>query len=264
MILTRLGSKRSLASKIQLYFPPHITYLEPFFGAGGMFFYKPKARHNFLNDIDSDVFNLFQVVMRKKDKLIEVLKQTPQSSDLFNYWVKNQESDDILKAVRFLILSNSSHMGLGHVMSLGSSNTIYEILNKLEETQQLLFGSKFTNYDFRVFFKNIQFRHPEREIKESFVYCDPPYLGTLGYQTDFDEKDSADLFEVLMDTGMNFAVSEYNHPFVLEQARKHHLTVNHVVNRISITKRKSEILITNYKPNRLLFGEEEMIEKEKS
>ena len=69
MILRRLGNKSKLAVKIQQYFPKHKLYIEPFFGAGGMFFHKPKAKYNILNDLDSDVFNLFQVVTLRKNEL---------------------------------------------------------------------------------------------------------------------------------------------------------------------------------------------------
>ena len=65
MILRRLGNKKKIAKEIQKYFPPHKIYIEPFFGAGGMFFNKPKAKYNIVNDLDSDVFNLFQVVMNQ-------------------------------------------------------------------------------------------------------------------------------------------------------------------------------------------------------
>ena len=37
MILRRLGNKSKLATKIQKHFPAHKIYIEPFFGAGGMF-----------------------------------------------------------------------------------------------------------------------------------------------------------------------------------------------------------------------------------
>ena len=43
MILRRLGNKKLIAEKIICHFPPHEIYIEPFFGAGGMFFNKPKV-----------------------------------------------------------------------------------------------------------------------------------------------------------------------------------------------------------------------------
>ena len=86
MILRRLGNKSKIAYKIQKYFPAHEIYIEPFFGAGGMFFNKPKAQHNIMNDLDSDVFNLFDIIVNRKNDFLELLELTPYSSDLFEYW----------------------------------------------------------------------------------------------------------------------------------------------------------------------------------
>ncbi len=106
MILGRLGNKKKIAKEIQKYFPPHKIYIEPFFGAGGMFFNKPKAKYNIVNDLDSDVFNLFQVVMNQKEELEKAFYMMPIHSDLLEYWKKNKETDPIKKAIRFLFLSN--------------------------------------------------------------------------------------------------------------------------------------------------------------
>lgn len=54
MILRRRGNKSGIAEEILKYFPSHTIYIEPFFGAGGMFFNKPKVKYNILNDIDAD------------------------------------------------------------------------------------------------------------------------------------------------------------------------------------------------------------------
>jgi len=89
MILRRLGNKKKIARKIQSYFPKHKIYIEPFFGAGGMFFNKPKAKYNIVNDLDSDVFNLFQVVMNQKEELEKAFYMMPIHRELLEYWKKN-------------------------------------------------------------------------------------------------------------------------------------------------------------------------------
>ena len=61
-MLNRIGSKKVLASDYLALFPKHRIYIAPFFGAGGVFFQKPLSNHNFLNDIDEDVYNLFSVL----------------------------------------------------------------------------------------------------------------------------------------------------------------------------------------------------------
>lgn len=93
MILRRLGNKQAIAHKIIPYFPPHKIYVEPFFGSGGMFFNKPKAQHNIMNDLDSDVFNLFNIVVNRKDEFLELLELAPYSSELFEYWKTNKETN---------------------------------------------------------------------------------------------------------------------------------------------------------------------------
>ena len=91
MILRRLGTKKRIAHKIIAHFPLHKIYIEPFFGAGGMFFNKPKVKYNIVNDLDSDVFNLFQVVLNQKEDLEKTFYMMPIHSDLLEYWKKKQE-----------------------------------------------------------------------------------------------------------------------------------------------------------------------------
>ena len=102
MILRRLGNKSKIAMDIQKYFPQHKIYIEPFFGAGGMFFNKTKVQYNIVNDLDSDVFNLFQVVSNKKEELEAAFKMMPIHSDLLDHWKEHKESEPIKKALRFL------------------------------------------------------------------------------------------------------------------------------------------------------------------
>ena len=116
MILRRLGNKKQIAKEIQKHFPAHKIYIEPFFGAGGMFFNKPKANNNIVNDIDSDVFNLFQVVSNQKDELERRFKQMPIHEDLLNYWKINCETDPISRALRFILISNFTLFGTGTIL----------------------------------------------------------------------------------------------------------------------------------------------------
>jgi len=188
MILRRLGNKQAIASEIQKYFPQHRIYIEPFFGAGGMFFNKPKAKYNIVNDLDSDVFNLFMVVMNQKDELEKAFYQMPIHSDLLNYWKKNEETDPIKKALRFLFLSNITHLGLGEAIRCSVGNDKKILLSEIDKTFDFLFEVKFINEDFKRFIeKYISFRGTY-EQDSAFIYCDPPYLNTNdNYSNSFTE-----------------------------------------------------------------------------
>lgn len=245
MILRRLGNKSKIAKDIQEFFPPHKIYIEPFFGAGGMFFNKPKVDCNIMNDIDSDVFNLFNVISTKKEDLEELFLITPKHQDLLNYWKENQEVEDVRKALRFLFLSNYTYMGKQDTLRLNSRNDVKQLYKGLQTVNEKMFEVQFANMDFRKFLKSVSIE--QQEIKKTFIYCDPPYLKTVNtYSHSFNENDSNDLFDSLKNTGCKFAISEFNNDFVMNQAKERGLNIIYIGERQNIKNRRTEILITNY------------------
>ena len=248
MILRRLGNKKKIAKEIQKHFPPHKIYIEPFFGAGGMFFNKPKAKYNILNDLDSDVFNLFKVVSEQKEELINAFKIMPIHQDLMDYWNKNKEVEPIRKALRFLLLSNYGYMGKPETLGMQITRPSDVILKNIDKTFDMIFNTKLSNKDFRKFLRVIAFRN-EKEIQNTFIYCDSPYLNTVDTYSDSDswiEKDAEDLFDSLQEIGCNFAMSEFNHPFIIDQVEKRGLNIIYIGERQNLKNRRVEILVTNY------------------
>jgi len=252
MILNRIGNKRAIAKKVAAYFPPHNIYIEPFFGAGGMFFNKQAAAHNFLNDLDNEVYNLFNVVMDRKAEFIDMLTKMPIHQSLFNHWVKNKEEDPVKAAVRFIFLSNFSYLGKLDTLRLGMDNSKKQILNKIDSVFSVMQNAKFTNCDFREVFQKISIKPNEKE--KAFIYADPPYLGTTNnYSDSFKKSDVIDLFDCLIDSSIRFAYSEFDNPFIIEQASERGLNIEYICERRALKNRNIEILITNYKNNNLLF-----------
>jgi len=254
MILRRLGNKQVIAEKIQKQFPSHNIYIEPFFGAGGMFFNKPKAKYNIVNDLDSDVFNLFQVVSTRLDELKKAFELMPIHSDLLEYWKTNTEEEPIRKAMRFLFMSNFTYLGKGTTIGLVCGDSKGFLMSKIDETAKFLFDVQFANFDFRKFINSLSFRDKIEQSK-SFIYCDPPYLGTDdNYSHSFTENDSSELFDLLCNSGCRFAMSEFDHPFILKQAEQRNLNLIIIGERKNLKNRRVEILITNYANAPTLFS----------
>lgn len=256
MILRRLGNKKKIAADIIKHFPPHKIYIEPFFGAGGMFFNKPKAKYNIVNDLDSDVFNLFQVVMNQKDcdNLIEFIELMPIHNDLFQFWRYNQEEDKIKKAARFLFLSNFGYMGQAETLRIRADNSKKILLNNLKSFIQDWGNITFSNKDAVRFLESISFGGGVDNIEKAFIYCDPPYLcATDNYSNSFTQQNSIDLFDCLEKIGCKFAMSEFDNPFILKQAKERGLNVITIGERNNLKNRRTEILVTNYKLNNTLF-----------
>ena len=81
-VLKYPGSKWSTAQWIISNFPPRyekMTYLEPFFGSGAIFFNKNRSSVETINDLDSGVVNLFKVIREHPEELARLVDFTPWS-----------------------------------------------------------------------------------------------------------------------------------------------------------------------------------------
>jgi DNA adenine methylase len=252
MILRRLGSKGRIAGNINKHFPKHLIYIEPFFGAGGMYFNKPKAKYNFLNDIDDDVFNLFMVVKERREELYKTIELMPIHQSLMRFWKKNKETDPIWKAVRFLFISNFTYLAKGHNLKFTADNTKRILLERIEPTFIMLQDAKLMCCDFRSVLKNISFQDQKNLTKKSdcFIYADWPYFGTTGWYTHNNntENDVTDALDILCSSGIRFGASEFDNEFILDQAKQRNLNVIEIGERRNLKNRRMEILITNYEP----------------
>lgn len=240
--------------KIIPHFPDHKIWIEPFFGSGSAFFNKQKAKYNIVNDLDSDVFNLFQVVVNQKEELEKAFYIMPIHSDLLNYWKKNKETDPIKKALRFLFLSNFTFMGKMDTIQGGLGNNKMQFYKMIDKTFDILSDVKFFNKDFKKFIKSLAFNPKELTPDNTFIYNDPPYLNSTDTYSDSDKwtkSDSIDLFNCLEETGCKYAMSEFDNPFIIDQAKKRNLNIITIGERQNLKNRRTEILITNYRIKQL-------------
>lgn len=73
------GGKWLLAPWILQHCPPHTCYVEPFLGAGSVFFQKPRSTAEVLNDLDGEIVGLFRLLRdpAQAQELERVLRLTP-------------------------------------------------------------------------------------------------------------------------------------------------------------------------------------------
>lgn len=99
------GAKWSLANWIISYFPEDyekMVYLEPFVGSGAVFFNKLPGAVETINDLDSDIVNLFYVLREHPEELKRLLELTPYSREEYDKAFEPCE-DPIEKARRYMI-----------------------------------------------------------------------------------------------------------------------------------------------------------------
>lgn len=75
------GKAGSVARWVVAHLPQHTTYVEPFFGSGGVFFTKPTSKAEYINDLDGDVANLFRVMRDQPERLATLVELTPYSRE---------------------------------------------------------------------------------------------------------------------------------------------------------------------------------------
>lgn len=248
MVLTRLGNKRKLIKKIYKYFPAHRMRIELFFGAGGAYFNMPKPKYAILNDLDADVYNLYMVMLKDKERLYREIELMPIDECLMKYWKKNEETDPVMKAVRFLLISNFSYLGKGYNIRFGLDNAKKKLLSNIEPTFEYLQHAKIMCSDFRKVIPKISFTKGLNDKEKAFVYMDPVYLDTEHFYKvpNWTEKDTLDCLDIMVNCGIRCAMSEFNHPFVVNSAISRGLQVIEIGERANLKNRRTEILITNY------------------
>ena len=104
------GSKWSLAHWIIGMFPPHHSYLEPFFGSGAVLFNKPRSDIETVNDLDGNVVNLFECIREDPERLARSISLTPYARDIYEKAYLADPEDRFEAALNFYIRLN---MGYG-------------------------------------------------------------------------------------------------------------------------------------------------------
>jgi len=104
------GGKFYIADWIVGLMPRHKIYVEPFFGAGWVFFIKPRSKIEVINDIDDRVYALFKVLSDEElfQRFVEKIWFVGASEKLYYEMLeklKSKELDLVDKAVAFFYVN---------------------------------------------------------------------------------------------------------------------------------------------------------------
>lgn len=178
-VITYYGGKSELAKDIAPYVPAGIKrYVEPFFGSGGLFFYRETrwASIEIINDLNGDVVNFFKVLRDKPKKLIDLLQMTPHSRQEQREaaGVMEKSKNDVTRALYFFIRINQSFNGVRGWSIPVDKNRSREWSNKCNP--DILYKAAA-----RLKLASIENSPALKVMKlydraDTFLYLDPPYL----------------------------------------------------------------------------------------
>ncbi|MFR6673090.1 MAG: DNA adenine methylase [Enterococcus avium] len=202
-ILNYPGSKWTLAETICEIMPKHVTYLEPFFGSGAVFFTKQPSRIETINDLNGRVINFFKVCRDKPEELARKVALTPVSREEQCQSIEIS-ADPVEDARRFLIQSRQSIGGVQRNLTGWRSNiAVYgsKTINEWNQLPELIFevagrlkGAQIENQDALQLLQ----RYNKKEV---LAYVDPPYLLSTRdgryYETELEDDQQPKLLEIL-------------------------------------------------------------------
>lgn len=267
-ILKWVGGKRQLFNEIKKYIPEYKIYYEPFLGGGAVFFGLQPERA-VINDINTSLMCVYQVIRDHTDELIEELKQHKNEADYF-YKIRNWDRDkeaydrksDIQKASRIIYLNKTCYNGLFRVNRAGEFNAPFGryknpgIVNEkaLRAVAGYLRqpGITLMNTDFEKALRGVQ--------KGDFVYFDPPYdpvsdsANFTGYDMRGFDREEQKRLKLLCDAlnkkGTKFLLSNSATDFIFDLYKEY--TIKTIKAKRSVNSRADrrgevdEVLIRNY------------------
>ncbi|MBU1002356.1 MAG: DNA adenine methylase [Proteobacteria bacterium] len=253
-----LGGKSRLADQIIKILPTHDHYAEAFTGAGWIYFRKPLAKSESLNDINGDLIAFYRVLQSHLEEFCKQFKWLLASREMFTDFRRQQTAGgltDIQRAARFYYLQRLAFGGRqGGVFGVDkTSQPRINLVRMEEELSQVHLRLTHT------IIENLPWQDyvARYDGPSTFFYLDPPYYGCeKDYGRDiFSRDDFAHLAEVLGQIKGKFLLSINDVPEIREAFKA--FGVREVETTYSVQQEGSqkvqELLFMNYTPDRGLL-----------
>lgn len=253
------GGKTQLLGEIIKYVPPDYNkFIEPFIGAGAVFF-NLKPGESIIADTNQELIITYEVIRDNSSELIEELQKFQNIKEKF-YEVRKWELSSISKvtrAARFIYLNKTCYNGLYRVNKQGLFNTPFgkrvnpTICDEevIISTSKVLANTKIIHEDF----ENVLSKYA---APGDFVFLDPPYVPvsqyadfkryTIDYFIEEDHIRLKNQFDRLVQLGAYPLLTNSDAPFVLNLFKDYEIKVINTRRSISSnsnTRKGKDVII---------------------
>lgn len=221
-VLKYPGSKWNIARQLAELIPPHHSYVEPFFGSGALLFNKEPSTIETVNDLDSEVTNLFRCIQKDSERLARLVMTTPFSREKYDKQFEIPEGaicvDAYERATGFLIRCWQGHGFRTNGYKVGWKNDVqgresmyalwnwYRLPEWIIEIVERLRKVQIENRPALEVIKRFDYENV-------FMYIDPPYLlGTRTgkqYAHEMTDADHEELLKTLLQSKAKIMLSGY-------------------------------------------------------
>jgi site-specific DNA-adenine methylase len=167
------AGKKRLAKRLVKLIPPHKTYVEPFAGSAAVFFEKPPADTEVLNDADPEIAAAFKALTTLSDRELAALKKKNWTGrkQTFEALKKAKPSGKVDMLHRFIYLSHFAYGAMrGKSYNAAKEGIDAHTIKRIEKHRDRLRGVKVRSGHYVDTMK-------EFDGKDTFFFLDPPYPG---------------------------------------------------------------------------------------
>ncbi|MBW8017427.1 MAG: DNA adenine methylase [Planctomycetes bacterium] len=246
-----MGGKSNMAKRLCQLLPDHKCYVEVFSGAANLLFAKQRSKTEVINDVNSELTNLFRVVRYHWREFLREIRLLLHSREIFSDFKAQPGLTDIQKAARTWFILKTAFGGRGGDpgCTFGYGTTGRARFSRLAFSAVTRCHKRLDG----VFVENLDFEDCIRRYdrKHTAFYCDPPYLETHGYKTPFDIEDHKRLAKTLKKIKGKFMLSINDHPDIRKLYKGLPLLkvkVKYSVARVKTpaARDRSELIIANH------------------
>jgi DNA adenine methylase len=223
----RQGNKYKHLHSIIPLIPEHHVYIEPFVGSGAVFWNKPKAEKNILNDMDKELIQFYKNLKTVKPKLVE-----------FDFWKTPKTKLDKILHYKQKVCGGFNKRDV--------SNKIYRHFNvpnyikSIQKYQDALQDVILDNKDYKQIIKKY-------DSKDSFFFIDPPYENTDKTFYKGNSINYHELNNLLENLNGKFILTINDSPNIRDIFKQFNLKKYEVkFNIFSEHKIRNELIITNF------------------
>ena len=237
------GNKSCIVNTILSVMPKHTVYIDPCMGSAEVFFRKPRAEKEILNDYNGDLVNLFRVI-QNNEKLAYLLGRLYLSINGELAFKQNKDRlkgvpnilDDVIETSQIFYdaswedIQNAAAFLENQVYSFSSTGQTFGIARR-DMSQRLprLMSAYNRIRDAIILHRDYKDVITYAACPGSFILLDPPYKGTedMYSKANFDIEQHDILFSFMSEVNqqhhgeVKFLITYNNDPYIRGVAEKH-------------------------------------------
>ncbi len=240
--------------------PAHDVYLEPYFGSGAVFFNKKPSSMETINDIDSQVVNLFRVIREHPEELAWLVSMTPWAREEY-YFVTPTAAEKNAIFTTDNPIENARRMLIRMWMAFGCKTADRSgWRNNLQAKRGTFYPHEWDNVPERIMFATNRLKNAQIEnqpaiklisrynFSEVLVYADPPYLLSTRkekrlYKNEMSDHDHVELLDVLCSHSGSVILSGYSNE--LYDSKLKRWDKRSITNYVASGEKRKEVIWIN-------------------